>query len=135
MTVASCDPFEAAKNVEGHYERQVFANLRNKNLVETKGVSGKEKDDIPQYASNKIRTAMYTRFNFFPKSFMLQFTKLANVYWGICVILQFYEPIRTASPILVLFFLLFVVNVGVFKEWWSDVKRQRADNLVNNKIY
>ena len=54
---------------------------------------------------------------------MLQFTKLANVYWGLGVFLQSYKPIRTANPFLVLFFLLFVVLVGVWKEWWSDSKR------------
>ena len=54
---------------------------------------------------------------------MLQFRKIANVYWGLCAILQFYKPIRTANPILVLFFSLIVILVGVFKEWWSDSKR------------
>ena len=66
---------------------------------------------------------------------MLQFTKLANVYWGLGVFLQSYKPIRTANPFLVLFFLLFVVLVGVWKEWWSDSKRQKADRLVNRKKY
>ena len=66
---------------------------------------------------------------------MLQFTKMANVYWGLGVFLQSYKPIRTANPFLVLFFLLFVVLVGVFKEWWSDSKRQKADRLVNRKSF
>ena len=60
---------------------------------------------------------------------------MANVYWGLGVFLQSYKPIRTANPFLVLFFLLFVVLVGVFKEWWSDSKRQKADRLVNRKSF
>ena len=66
---------------------------------------------------------MYTRLNFYPKSLMLQFTKLANVYWGICTLLLFYEPIRVANPGFVFFFLSIVIHVGIFKEWMSDVKR------------
>ena len=66
---------------------------------------------------------------------MLQFTKLANVYWGLCALLQFYPAIRTANPVLVLFFVLVVVMIGVLKEWASDIKRQRADTVVNNSVY
>ena len=115
------------------YERQVFpSSLENKNIVVSDGNQEKAR---PVFASNKIRTAMYTRLNFYPKSLMLQFTKLANVYWGICTLLLFYEPIRVANPGFVFFFLSIVIHVGIFKEWMSDVKRQKADSLVNNKIY
>lgn len=45
-------------------------------------------DKAPQgFASNKIRTALYSRLTIFPVAFMLQFTKIANVYWGICTVL------------------------------------------------
>ena len=94
-----------------------------------------EKTDPHAFPSNMTRTALYTRFNLFPRAFFLQFTKLANVYWAICSVLQFYKPIQTANPYLVLFFLLFVVCIGVLKEWASDSKRQRADREVNNREY
>ena len=85
--------------------------------------------------SNKIRTAMYTRFTFLPVSFMLQFTKLGNAYWALSVLLQFYKPIQTANPFMVLLIIMVVVFVGVWKEWWSDSKRQKADRQVNNKKF
>ena len=80
-------------------------------------------DDITKFPSNKIRTALYTQLSIFPVAFMLQFTKVANIYWGICAILQFYKPIQTANPIFVIATLLVVVLVGVFKEFWADSKR------------
>jgi magnesium-transporting ATPase (P-type) len=78
---------------------------------------------------------MYTRVSFFPVAFMRQFNKIGNVYWGLCVLLQFYKPIRTSNPIIVLLFVLFVVLVGVWKEWQSDSKRQQADRQVNCKCF
>ena len=92
------------------------------------------KDPAPAHVfpSNKTRTALYTPCDLFPRAFFLQFTKLANVYWGVAALLQFYRPIRTGNPAVILFFLLFVVLIGVAKEWASDSKRQRADRAVNN---
>ena len=46
-----------------------------------------EKLDIHVFPSNITRSALYTRFDLFPKAFFLQFTKLANVYWAICACL------------------------------------------------
>ena len=66
---------------------------------------------------------MYTPVSFFPVAFCRQFNKLGNIYWGICVLLQLYKPIRTTNPIIVLIFVLVVILVGVWKEWQSDSKR------------
>ena len=88
-----------------------------------KNIQVTDKVDPHVFPSNLTRTALYTRLNLFPRAFFLQFTKLANLYWAICACLQFYKPIRTASPVIVLFFLLFVVCIGVLKEWASDSKR------------
>ena len=76
-----------------------------------------------QYLSNIIKTAHYTPYSIVPVAFVLQFTKLANAYWGLTACMQFYDPISTANPGVILAFLLFVVFVGVFKEWWADTKR------------
>ena len=78
---------------------------------------------------------MYSPCDFFPRAFFLQFTKLANVYWGIAALLQFYKPIRTTNPAVILVFLLAVVLIGVAKEWASDSKRQRADRAVNQALF
>ena len=118
--------------IKKQYERQVFPSLHDKQHHSTTS----ENDDFARkYASNKIRTALYTRLSLYPVAFMLQFTRVANVYWGIATMLQFYKVIRTAEPLFSLFFLSVVIHVGIFKEWMSDSKRQKADRLVNKKGY
>ena len=120
------------------YEREIFVRLDDTEVVVKsfrKHIQVIDKVDPHVFPSNLTRTALYTRLNLFPRAFFLQFTKLANLYWAICACLQFYKPIRTASPVIVLFFLLFVVCIGVLKEWASDSKRQQADREVNNRVY
>ena len=72
------------------YQRKVYIKL-NDNEEEHKSyrmnVQVGEKLDIHVFPSNITRSALYTRFDLFPKAFFLQFTKLANVYWAICACL------------------------------------------------
>jgi len=125
------------RNFTLHYERQVFPNLTGyeKSTSLRSSTTDNSSQNMQVFASNKTRTSLYTKWDLFPKAFALQFTKLANVYWAISSCLQFYKPIQTANPILVVFFVLVVVLIGVFKELNSDIKRQRADNQVNNSLF
>lgn len=75
------------------------------------------------FPSNKTRTALYTRYDLFPRALFLQFTKLANAYWAVAALLQFYKQVTSGNPLFTIFFLLIVVLIGVAKEWASDSKR------------
>ena len=70
------DPDKVELNVE--FDRHIKPIL-TENYALTK--------DQNKFPSNKIRTALYTRLSIFPVAFMLQFTKVANIYWGLCAIL------------------------------------------------
>ena len=85
--------------------------------------------------TNKIRTARYNFFTFFPIALLIQYTKLGNVFWTIQCILQFSnETIRTQNPYLVGMLVLSILTVGILKEWMSDHKRSVADNQVNKGL-
>ena len=84
------------------------------------------------FVTNKIRTARYNFFTFFPIALLIQYTKLGNVFWTIQCILQFSnETIRTQNPYLVGMLVLSILTVGILKEWMSDHKRSVADKQVN----
>ena len=60
------------------------------------------------YPNNRINTTKYTLINFLPKSLLLQFNKVANIYFLIVTILTFgaFSPINPASMIGTFIFVL-----------------------------
>ena len=88
------------------------------------------------YPTNKIRTARYNMFSFFPLAFLVQFTKLGNVFWVCQFILQSSSSaISTQSPWPILFLLTVIFTIGMLKEFLSDHKRKKADQQVNLTKY
>ena len=47
----------------------------------------KDKKNLKHFISNKITTSKYTVINFLPKNIIMQFSKLANIYFLAMMIL------------------------------------------------
>ena len=80
------------------------------------------------YPNNRIKTTKYTLINFLPKSLLLQFNKVANIYFLIVTILTFgsFSPINPASMIGT---FIFVLICTMIKEAYEDFNSEKLDCL------
>ena len=83
------------------------------------------------YVSNKISTTKYTLLNFLPLTILLQFSRIANVFYLVNAILQTIPSISTNDPLATIIPLVYVVSLGILKEFLADYKRYKNDNKVN----
>ena len=85
------------------------------------------------YPNNRIKTTKYTLINFLPKSLLVQFNKIANIYFLIVTILTFgsFSPINPASMIGT---FIFVLICTMIKEAYEDFRRYQQDEINNNKL-
>jgi hypothetical protein len=79
------------------------------------------------FPSNKISSTKYTIFSFLPLSFALQFARLANVFYLINAVLQSIPQISTNDPLATIIPLIYVVLIGMYKEFYADYKRYQGD--------
>jgi len=85
-----------------------------------------------RFRSNTIKTAKYTILTFLPLNLLFQFTKMANFYFLLLVLLELYPPVHTPGGALsMLFPLLFVVGVSMVKDIFEDRKRHISDDEEN----
>jgi phospholipid-transporting ATPase len=83
---------------------------------------------------NRIKTSKYTLYNFLPLNLLVQFSKVANVYFLIIGIMQMIKSISVSGGFPVIFIpLSIVVGVSAFKDFYEDLKRKSSDAEINNK--
>jgi len=87
---------------------------------------------VHQYNSNQIITSKYTLLTFLPRNLLEQFRRIANVFFLIIVILQFFPKFSSISPALSTLPLIVVIGMTSIKDAYEDVKRHHADRLVNS---
>jgi phospholipid-transporting ATPase len=81
-----------------------------------------------QVCDNSIKTSKYTSLNFLPKNLIVQFSKVANVYFLIIGIMQMIRPISVSGGFPVIFVpLSIVVGVSAIKDFSEDLKRKLSD--------
>lgn len=90
------------------------------------------------YPRNIIVSSRYNILNFFPKSLLEQFRRLANVYFlviGIIATIGYYTNyFETAvQPAGILLPVTIVVCISIIKDGVEDVKRHQADHVINTK--
>ena len=86
-----------------------------------------------EHKTNFITTTKYNFITFIPKSFLLQFTRLPNVYFLIIAIIQsipLISPLSGASAIIP---LLFVLLVSMIRELLEDIQRYKYDKINNEE--
>lgn len=84
------------------------------------GTEEKKKNICKKYVTNKISTTKYNLFTFLPKSIMMQFRRIANVYFLIISILTFmyFSP---KNPISMIFTFLIVILFTMCKEAYEVI--------------
>ncbi|MCJ1397509.1 hypothetical protein MMC11_000702 [Xylographa trunciseda] len=92
----------------------------------------KEGRPIAHFTRNKIRTSKYTPLSFVPKNLWYQFHNIANIYFLILIILDFFPIFGGADPGLNAVPLLFILFVTAVKDAIEDWRRTVLDNELNN---
>lgn len=85
------------------------------------------------YATNQVISAKYTVYNFVFKNLLEQFRRVANIFFLVLVILQFFPQFTTISPGVAMLPLLIVLFITMVKDGYEDVKRHQSDHAVNNQ--
>lgn len=86
------------------------------------------------YLSNTVRSSRYTVWNFLPKQFLFQATRLSNFYF-ICVgVPQTIPGLSTTGNYTTILPLTFFILLTMLKEGYDDWRRHRMDNVENNQL-
>ena len=89
---------------------------------------------IAAYKNNQITTSKYNVMTFLPLNLMLQFSKFANLYFLILMIMECFPLISDSGGVPVLALPLgFVVGVSMIKDIYEDYLRHKSDNEENNR--
>jgi magnesium-transporting ATPase (P-type) len=116
---------------------------RNTNLSDQQRVINpfeikSDPDELNLFPKNIIISSRYTIFNFFPKSLLEQFRRLANVYFLVLGIIaatgaytSYYET--AIEPAGILAPMSIVVMISVIKDGIEDMKRHSADSRINSR--
>ncbi|KAL7750854.1 phospholipid transporting ATPase [Sorochytrium milnesiophthora] len=83
------------------------------------------------YPSNAIRTSKYTPWSFLPRNLFEQFSKVANLFFLLIIVLQTFPSIRTTQWYLAAMPVLVIVGVTAVKDALEDWRRHKADDAVN----
>ena len=83
--------------------------------------------------NNTIDTTKYNIFTFIPKALLLQFVRLANIYFLVCAILQCIPIISPLHPATAVVPLVFVLSVSIIREGIEDYARSVLDKQQNNE--
>ena len=85
------------------------------------------------FKNNKISTTKYNIITFIPKALLLQFVRLANIYFLVCAILQCIPIISPLTPATAVVPLVIVLSVSIIREGIEDYSRAKLDNQQNNE--
>lgn len=83
------------------------------------------------FPTNKVTSTRYTVFNFLPITFLLQFTKVINVFYLGNAILQSFPSVSTNDPLYTIIPLSVLIFLGILKEGLADYKRYKIDKAEN----
>ena len=120
------------------------SNINNSNMISNQQNSAEKSyqfyindtnSNISEYnfKNNKINTTKYNLITFIPKALLLQFVRLANIYFLICAILQCIPMISPLTPATAVVPLVIVLSVSIIREGIEDYSRYQLDNQQNNE--
>ncbi|TYZ57193.1 hypothetical protein PybrP1_011143 [[Pythium] brassicae (nom. inval.)] len=89
-------------------------------------------DQTQLFASNAIKTSVYTAFNFVPKNLFKQFTRFSNIYFLFITALQLLPDVTSSNGVPTMIVpLFFVIVVSGTRDLVEDLQRHRADEEQN----
>eukprot|EP00039_Didymoeca_costata_P016292 m.288356 g.288356 ORF g.288356 m.288356 type:complete len:583 (-) comp16370_c1_seq1:680-2428(-) len=104
--------------------RKIAVNDRRENRAKCK--------ETKAVARNIIRTAKYTKLNFFPKNLAEQLQRVANFFFLFLVILMLIPMIPNSLPWYTMAVtLVIILSISMVKDGYADYKRHVADKNVN----
>lgn len=83
------------------------------------------------YKSNYIKTTKYYLITFLPSALLVQFLRVANIYFLIISILQSIPAISPVDASIAIFPLAFVLTVSLVREGIEDYRRYISDRIIN----
>ncbi|GAA5987172.1 hypothetical protein JCM11641_002155 [Rhodosporidiobolus odoratus] len=84
------------------------------------------------FDSNQVLTSKYNIFTFLPRNLIEQFRRVANIFFLVLVILQFFPRFTTVNPGLSALPLIVVLFITAVKDGYEDLKRHQSDRAINN---
>ena len=97
------------------------------------GESDQFRNEEERFATNKITTARYNVFTFFPIQLFEQFKKAANLYFLFIGLLQQIPNLSPTGQFTTIGPLIIFVFLSMMREAYDDLKRHRQDRKENNK--
>ncbi|KAK1059223.1 drs2 neo1 protein [Friedmanniomyces endolithicus] len=85
------------------------------------------------YISNSVVSGRYTIWDFLPKQFWFQCTRLHNFYFLCIGIPQTIPGLSTTGSYTTILPLTFFLLLTICKEGWDDMKRHKMDKVENNQ--
>ena len=76
-----------------------------------------------KYINNKIDTTKYNIITFLPKALIIQFVRLANIYFLVSAILQCIPQISPLEPATAVVPIIIVLSVSIIREGIEDCNR------------
>ena len=86
-----------------------------------------------EHIGNTIRSSRYTIWDFVPRQLWFQFSKLANFYFLLVSILQMIPGLSPVGSYTTIAPLLLFIAISMGKEGWDDLRRNKLDQVENNK--
>ena len=86
-----------------------------------------------KHKNNYISTTKYNIITFFPKSLLLQFSRLPNIYFLFIAIIQSIKIISPLKPLAAILPLCFVLSISLIRELIEDISRYKYDRKSNNR--
>ena len=111
---------ENSKPIKKEKLYQFYINDNNKNLQE-----------YPHFKDNRIDTTKYNIITFLPKALIIQFVRLANIYFLVSAILQCIPIISPLAPATAVVPIIIVLSVSIIREGIEDCQRAKLDREQN----
>ncbi|KNC98070.1 phospholipid-translocating P-type ATPase, flippase [Spizellomyces punctatus DAOM BR117] len=89
---------------------------------------------LQKFPSNAISTSKYTAWNFLPKNLFEQFRRVANLYFLLLTILQFFPAYSTINPFVSALPLIVIVGLTAVKDGVEDWRRHQSDREMNGTM-
>ncbi|GAA6027010.1 hypothetical protein JCM8097_006037 [Rhodosporidiobolus ruineniae] len=83
------------------------------------------------FDSNQVLTSKYNIVTFLPRNLLEQFRRVANIFFLVTVILQFFPRFTTVNPGLSALPLIVVLFITAVKDGYEDLKRHQSDRAIN----
>ncbi|RHZ55987.1 hypothetical protein Glove_408g11 [Diversispora epigaea] len=85
------------------------------------------------YTTNKVTTSKYTLLTFIPKNLYEQFRRIANFFFLLLVVLQWFPQFFTINPVLAALPMFIITSITAIKDGFEDFKRHVTDRSVNHR--